>query len=113
MKPSLDLIHFYPDLLNLYGDRGNIITLRRRCSWRGIELRVHEVGLKTNLPDVDVDLIFMGGDQDREQEVVVSDLRHRHSSRIKREVEGGTPLLAVCGSFQLLQKYYHPGDGPD
>jgi len=111
--PTLNLVHLYPTLLNLYGDRGNIITLRQRCAWRGIELRVFEVGLDQILPDVDIDLLFMGGDQDREQEVVVSDLRRNHATEIRRAVEREVPFLAVCGSYQLLQKYYHPGEGPD
>lgn len=113
MSPELNLIHLYPTLLNLYGDRGNIITLQRRCQWRGIELRVHDVGLDTPMPDVPVDLIFMGGDQDREQAVVIDDLRRRHAGDLARAVEDGTVVLAVCGSYQLLQRYYRPAEGPD
>lgn len=113
MQPQLNLVHLYPTLLNLYGDRGNIITLRQRCAWRGIDLRVFEVGLDQSFPAVDVDLLFMGGDQDREQEVVVADLRSRHADEIRRAVDREVPFLAVCGSYQLLQRYYHPGDGPD
>lgn len=113
MRPLLNLVHMYPTLLNLYGDRGNIITLRQRCAWRGIDLQVVEVGLEEPFPDLQVDLLFMGGDQDREQEVVVADLRRNHGHSIRQAVEDGTPFLAVCGSFQLLQKFYHPGDGPD
>lgn len=113
MLPSLTLVHLYPTLLNLYGDRGNIITLRQRCAWRGIGLHVVEVGLGEQFPDCDVDLLFMGGDQDREQEIVVQDLRRRHGATLQRLVEARVPYLAVCGSFQLLQKYYRPGVGPD
>lgn len=113
MQPRLNLVHLYPGLLNLYGDRGNIITLRRRCGWRGIDLDVIEVGLGEELPDVPIDMLFMGGDQDREQEVVVDDLRTRHAARLREIVEQGVPYLAVCGSFQLLQRYYHPAVGPD
>jgi CobQ-like glutamine amidotransferase family enzyme len=113
MQPVLNLVHLYPTLLNLYGDRGNITTLKRRCQWRGIELRVHEVGPGESLPEVDIDLLFMGGDQDREQEVVVDDLRRNHSDTLRSLVEDGVPFLAVCGSYQLLQRYYHPAVGPD
>jgi CobQ-like glutamine amidotransferase family enzyme len=109
----LNLVHLYPGLLNLYGDRGNIITLRQRCRWRDIELRVYEVGLNEALPDVPIDLLFMGGDQDREQGVVVEDLRGRHAGELRNAVDDGVPFLAVCGSFQLLQRYYHPAVGPD
>lgn len=113
MQPVLHLVHLYPTLLNLYGDRGNIITLERRLSWRGIGLQVHEVGIGEDFPDVPVDMLFMGGDQDREQVTVVDDLRERHADTVTSLVEAGTPFLAVCGSFQLLQRYYHPADGPD
>jgi lipid II isoglutaminyl synthase (glutamine-hydrolysing) len=113
MGPVLHLVHLYPGLLNLYGDRGNIITLRRRCAWRGIELRVHEIGLGESLPTDPPDLFFMGGDQDREQTVVVRDLRERHRENIQNHVSAGVPFLAVCGSYQLLQQYYRPAEGPD
>ncbi|MGI8824052.1 MAG: type 1 glutamine amidotransferase [Chloroflexota bacterium] len=110
---TLTLVHLYPSLLNLYGDRGNIIALRQRCAWRGIDLRVVEVGLRENVPRTEIDLIFMGGDQDREQGVVVADLRQRHIGTISRLVEEGVPFLAVCGSFQLLQNYYRTADGSE
>ncbi len=113
MQPFLTLVHLYPSLLNLYGDRGNIITLRQRCSWRGIDLRVMEIGVDEPSDFDDADLFFMGGDQDREQATVVSDLRRRHSPAISHAVDSGIPFLAVCGSYQLLQKYYHPAEGPD
>ena len=113
MGPVLHLVHLYPGLLNLYGDRGNIITLRRRCAWRGIDLRVHEIGLGESLPADPPDLFFMGGDQDREQTVVIQDLRERHQASIQNHVSAGVPFLAVCGSYQLLQQYYRPAEGPD
>jgi CobQ-like glutamine amidotransferase family enzyme len=111
--PKLNLVHLYPTLLNLYGDRGNIIVLRQRCAWRGIGLSILEVGLGESFPDDNVDLLFMGGDQDREQAVVVEDLRRNHADDVGKVVDDGVPFLAVCGSFQLLQKYYRPADGPD
>ena len=113
MTLDVHLVHLYPTLLNLYGDRGNIMTLRRRAQWRGIALHVHEVGLGENFPDVPVDILFMGGDQDREQAVVVDDLRTRHANHLQRLIESGVPFLAVCGSFQLLQRFYRPAEGPE
>src|SRR5579884_2676218 len=100
-------------MLNLYGDRGNIATLKKRTNWRNIRLMVHEVGLKQDLPDAPIDIVFMGGDQDREQEVVVEDLKHRHGRAMQDLVDQGVPVLAVCGSYQLLQEYYRPAAGPD
>lgn len=113
MTPYLNLVHLYPTLLNLYGDRGNITVLRQRCAWRGIDLNVLEVSLGESFPEGPVDLLFMGGDQDREQAAVVDDLRRRHARTILTAVEAGTPFLAVCGSYQLLQRYYRPAEGPD
>lgn len=113
MKPHLNLVHLYPNLLNLYGDRGNIITLEQRCAWRGIEMRVLDVGIGESMPEVPIDILFMGGDQDREQEIVVDDLRRQHGDEVRRLVDDGVPFLAVCGSYQLLQRYYHPATGPD
>ena len=110
---SLNVVHLYPTLLNLYGDRGNIITLQRRCAWRNIELRVHAVGLNEPFPDDDIDLMFIGGDQDREQVVVVDDMRRNHGAAIEQLASAGVPFLAVCGGYQLLQKYYRPAEGPD
>jgi CobQ-like glutamine amidotransferase family enzyme len=109
----LNLVHLYPTILNLYGDRGNITTLSRRCAWRGHELRAHELNLDESFPDVDVDLVFIGGDQDREQAVVAVDLRRNHGARLEALVQAGVPVLAVCGGYQLLQKYYRPAEGPD
>ncbi|HLJ65935.1 MAG TPA: glutamine amidotransferase [Chloroflexota bacterium] len=113
MRLELHLIHIYPRLLNLYGDRGNIITLSQRCAWRGISLQVHEVGLGDPLPECPADLVFIGGDQDREQTVVARDLRHRHATAIRDCVELGTVLLAVCGGYQLLQRYYRTAAGAE
>ena len=69
----LTLVHLYPDLMNVYGDRGNIITFRRRCAWRGIELDVQPVSLGDRLTPGQCDLIFFGGGQDREQAVISPD----------------------------------------
>lgn len=110
---EVHLVHLYPRLLNLYGDRGNITALAQRCRWRGIKMHVHEVGLGDDFPNVDPDLFFMGGDQDREQAVVIEELRDRHGDTIKRVVDNGVPFLAVCGSYQLLQRFYRPAEGPD
>ena len=113
MIASLHLVHLYPTLMNLYGDRGNITVLAKRCAWRGIDFVVHPVSLGDSFPDGPIDMLFMGGDQDREQAVVVDDLRGSHAREIESLVAGGTPFLAVCGGYQLLQRYYRPAEGPD
>jgi lipid II isoglutaminyl synthase (glutamine-hydrolysing) len=109
---KLTLIHLFPDLLNLYGDRGNIMTLRRRCLWRGIDFEVVSLGLEDRY-DGSGDLIFIGGDQDREQEAVAADLARVKGDAIREAVDGGMPVLAVCGGYQLFQHYYRSATGTE
>ena len=107
----LALVHLYPELMNVYGDRGNIITLQQRCAWRGIELDVQPVSLDDRLSGGDCDLIFFGGGQDREQAVVSPDFVERKGEQIRDAVEDGVVLLSVCGGYQLLGHTYTTFDG--
>jgi len=109
----LTLAYLYGDLMNLYGDRGNIIALQRRCAWRGIELHVTEIGVGDRVDPRSTDLFFFGGGQDREQETVSRDLAHGNGAAIRDAVEEGAALLAVCGGYQLLGRYFHTSDGTD
>jgi CobQ-like glutamine amidotransferase family enzyme len=109
---TLTLGHLYPEELNIYGDRGNIITLTQRCAWRGITLRVVPLGLsEVLLPDA-YDLLFIGGGQDKEQSEVAVDLRETKHSGLCAAIEDGMPVLAVCGGYQLLARSYRPAEGP-
>ncbi|MEO7021059.1 MAG: glutamine amidotransferase [Ktedonobacteraceae bacterium] len=110
---SLTLGHLYPDQLNLYGDRGNILTLKQRCQWRGIQLRVVELGLGDALDPDAYDMLFIGGGQDREQAPVAQDLYDIKSIGLWAAIEDDMPVLAVCGGYQLLAHYYRPASGPD
>ncbi|MDP1808961.1 MAG: glutamine amidotransferase [Actinomycetota bacterium] len=101
---TLRLAHLYPDLMNLYGDRGNIIVLRRRCAWRGIELVVDDVSIGDDLAG-DYDLAFIGGGQDREQLLVCRDFQRR-LDQFKGMVDGGLVVLAICGGYQLLGRRF-------
>lgn len=114
-KPLLTLTlgHLYPDQLNLYGDRGNIMTLRRRCEMRGIELRVVGLGIGDALAPDEYDMLFIGGGQDKEQAPVAQDLYDIKGIGLWAAVEDDMPMLAVCGGFQLLAHYYRPAEGPD
>jgi CobQ-like glutamine amidotransferase family enzyme len=107
----LTLVHLYPDLMNVYGDRGNIISLRRRCAWRGIELDVQPVSLGDRLNPGSTDLIFFGGGQDREQAVISPDFVSEKGQAVKEAVEDGTVVLAVCGGYQLLGHTYTTVEG--
>lgn len=109
----LRLGHLYPDQLNLYGDRGNILTLQQRCQWRGIGLRVVELGIGDALDPDAYDLLFIGGGQDREQAPVAQDLYETKSIGLWAAIEDDMPVLAVCGGYQLLAHYYRPASGPD
>ena len=110
---TLTLGHLYPDQLNLYGDRGNIVTLRRRCQQRGIELRVVGLGIGDALAPDEYDMLFIGGGQDREQAPVSLDLYEIKGIGLWASIEDDMPVLAVCGGYQLLANYYRPANGPD
>ena len=110
---TLTLGHLYPDQLNLYGDRGNILTLQRRCQLRGIALRVVSLGTGDALAPDEYDLLFIGGGQDKEQAPVAQDLYEMKGIGLWAAVEDDMPVLAVCGGYQLLAHYYRPASGPD
>ena len=110
---TLTLGHLYPAQLNLYGDRGNIITLQRRCQMRGIALRVVPLGIGDALAPDEYDLLFIGGGQDREQAPVAQDIFDMKGIGLWAAVEDDMPVLAVCGGYQLLAHYYRPAVGPD
>jgi lipid II isoglutaminyl synthase (glutamine-hydrolysing) len=113
VKLSIRMAHLYPKLMNLYGDRGNIICLRRRCEARGIDLAVDELDLGDRLDPRAYDLIFMGGGQDREQRRVVRDLIDVKGEAVREAVEEDVTALAVCGGYQLFGRYYRPAAGED
>lgn len=107
---SLNLGWLYPDLMSIYGDRGNIITLTKRCEWRGINISVSNIFLNTPAVQLEsCDLLFMGGAQDRQQNIVSDDLKKK-SATISNMVEKGVPGLYICGAFQFLGKYYKEAD---
>lgn len=103
---KIKIMHLYPDLLNLYGDRGNIECLKRRLLWRGIDAEVVSYTCDDTGFDIsDIDIVFLGGGSDREQKIVCSRLLE-HKTELRDFVENGGSLVAVCGGYQLLGKYY-------
>ena len=108
----LTLGHLYGDLLNLYADRGNIITLRQRCAWRGIELDVRQIGIGDPVGPDGLDLLFMGGGQDGDQRLMADDLFRLKADALRGALEDGLPMLVVCGGYQLFGHYYQPAEGP-
>ena len=101
----------YADLMNIYGDRGNILTLLKRAEWHGFEPQLPEIqrGPTPNLNDVDV--FFFGGGQDREQALIYDDLKTHKQEHLQRAIANGAHILAVCGGYQLLGHYYQTADG--
>jgi CobQ-like glutamine amidotransferase family enzyme len=97
--------HLYPDYLNIYADRGNIAVLRRRAEWRGLELDVRAIGPGEPTRAGEVDLYYVGGGQDREQALIAPDLAAR-GEELQDAVAAGTAMLAVCGGYQLLGRFY-------
>ncbi|MBI2596764.1 glutamine amidotransferase [Candidatus Daviesbacteria bacterium] len=108
---KLTIGYLYGDLMNIYGDTGNIIALKKRAQWRGIKVKVQLITLKSKILNLKSDLYFFGGGQDQQQELVAKDLKIK-AKIIKSEVERGVPLLSICGGYQLLGAYYKPYKGP-
>jgi CobQ-like glutamine amidotransferase family enzyme len=97
--------------MNVYGDRGNIICLERRCRLRGIELQVTALEPSDRFAANDFDLLFMGGAQDHEQSIVAADLAGVKGPALREAVEDGVPFLGVCGGYQLAGRFYRGADG--
>lgn len=102
--------YLYGDLMNIYGDMGNIIALKKRAEWRGIDVEVKNISLGNNLKKGEIDIFFFGGGQDLQQILVAKDLQSK-AKVIKSEIERGVPLLSICGGYQLLGDYYQPHKG--
>lgn len=102
----------YGSRMNIYGDRGNIVALTRRCAWRGIATEVREIGIGDPISD-DIDLFFWGGGQDQEQAIVARDLAGEKAARLRAMIEDGAALLAICGGYQLLGHSYRPHAGEE
>jgi CobQ-like glutamine amidotransferase family enzyme len=110
---ELNICHLYPDLLNLYGDRGNIISLAKRCEWRGINANIRNITIGDSFLPEDYDFIFLGGGQDYEQEIIHDDLLKNKGNEIKNAVENNKVFLGICGGYQLLGKYYKTWEGKE
>ena len=108
---NLKICHMYPDVLNLYGDRGNILCLCQRLAWRGVQTEVTRLPIGSSASLSQFDLIFIGGGQDFEQQVLLEDLHQGKDNEIRSAVQDGLPFLTICGGYQLLGSYYETYDG--
>lgn len=110
---DLRICHLYGDLMAIYGDRGNILTLRRRAEWRDIDVTVDTVSAGDRLDPERYDLYFFGGGQDAQQDIVAEDLCGPNGDALREAVANGAAVLSVCGGYQLLGHYYRPFEGPE
>lgn len=108
---ELNICHLYPDLLNVYGDMGNILILKQRAEERGIKVNIIDVSIGDEFKEDDYDIVFFGGGQDYEQSIVSKDIIEGKREKIQKYVEDGKVLLAICGGYQLLGKYYRAPNG--
>lgn len=111
MGMMIRIAHLYPDMLNLYGDRGNIIALTERMRARGIDVHTDAITMGKSFNADDYDILFIGGGQDFEQDVLLNDLKKGKDTQINKAIHNGTVMLAICGGYQMLGKYYKTYDG--
>jgi hypothetical protein len=107
---ELRVLGLYPDQMNIYADRGNIIFLQRRCEWRGIGFVYGGAGQGESVDPGAHDLFYIGGGQDRDQRAVASDMVETKRKALSEAVDDGAVLLAVCGGYQLLGESYQLGE---
>ncbi len=103
---TLRVCALYPDLMNIYADRGNLLVLERRCAWRGIGFQLHASGLGEELDDAQHDLFYIGGGQDRDQRLCAHDLLAHKRAGLHAAAARGAVVLGVCGGYQLLGHSY-------
>jgi hypothetical protein len=107
--PALTLVHLYPREMNIYGDTGNVIVLRRRLQWRGIGVHVVPVSVGDPLP-TNADILLGGGGQDAAQGEIGADFAAR-GSELRAMADDGVVMLAICGTFQMLGHEFITHDG--
>ena len=108
---KLKICHLYPETLNLYGDRGNVLCMKKRLEWRGIDCEVDTLSIGETKDLEGYDLFFMGGGQDFEQEVLLRDLDGQNGREIHRAIHNGKTFLCICGGYQILGSHYETKEG--
>jgi len=108
---KLNICHLYPDVMNLSGDRGNVLCMEKRLQWRGMECSLIKVGVGDPFLADEYDLVFIGNGQAFEQRTLLDELAGEKAKQIKAAIEDGMPVLAICGGYQLLGKTYENAEG--
>ncbi|MBE6053998.1 MAG: glutamine amidotransferase [Clostridium sartagoforme] len=103
---ELNICHLYPDLLNVYGDVGNILILKHRAEERGIKVNLINISLNDEFDYENTDILFFGGGQDFEQSIVSDDLKTIKKPALEKYIEDEKLVIAICGGYQLLGNYY-------
>ena len=106
----LTIGHLYPDHMSIYGDRGNVIALTRRAQWAGMDVELRAIGPGEEGDLAPLDLLFMGGGQDKEQALIAEDLVRHKAASLRAAAADGLPILAICGGYQLLGHYFRTGE---
>src|ERR671938_427255 len=104
--PVLRVCALYPDLMNIYADRGNLLLLQRRCAWRGLRFALSGASLGERVDPEAHDLFYIGGGQDRDQALCARDLVETKRDALHAAADRGAAILAVCGGYQLLGPGY-------
>lgn len=110
MPDGLRVCALYPDLMNIYADRGNLRLLEQRCRWRGLDFELNAAGIGDPLDPHGADLFYIGGGQDRDQRLCAFDLAENKREALHAAADRGAVILAVCGGYQLLGHSYELGE---
>lgn len=106
---NINIVHLYAREMNIYGDNGNVLVLKKRLEWRGHEVKVTKVGIGTKLPK-NTHIIVGGGGQDAGQSKIATDLQKK-STDLKKLADNGVPMLMICGMYQMFGHYFKTNDG--
>lgn len=109
---ELNIAHLYPELLNIYGDKGNVLAFSKRCSWRGIKVNVFDINIGDKIDPDFFDFYFIGGGQDKQQIIVSEELLLQKENLLEARDKMAV-FLAICGGFQLFGHYYRPHNAED
>jgi CobQ-like glutamine amidotransferase family enzyme len=110
IRPTLRVCALYPDLMNIYADRGNMLLLERRCAWRGIGFELTSASIGDAVDPDAHDLFYLGGGQDRDQQLCAEDLYEIKREPLRAAADRGAIVLGICGGIQLLGDHYELGD---